>query len=111
MLIFMYFAFNADSAIADQFDADFSNCEIKQISTGKYFFPGETTGSLDFRNATIKIITACLKQSNAWIDKCIEESGATEGCTKQSLLVTQILIKDAWLHRDNLTGWAQSASK
>lgn len=95
----------------DSIDEALSDCEIKQIATGRHFVLNKRTGNLDLRSGSLRVMSACLNQSNIWIDKCIQESGNSEGCTKQSLLIPQMLIKDAWNHRDNLKDWERNASQ
>jgi len=95
----------------DSIDAAVSDCEIKEIATGRYFLYNLTTGRLDLQAGALRVISACLTQSNAWVDKCIQESGNAEGCTKGSLVIPEKLIKDAWTHRNNLKAWEKEASK
>lgn len=95
----------------DSIDEAVGDCETKEIATGRHFVINRLTGNLDLRTSALRVISVCLRESNAWVDQCIKESGNSEGCTKQSLLIPQQLIKEAWLYRNNLKEWARRASQ
>jgi TPR repeat protein len=91
--------------IGDKIDAALGDCEDNNIATGRYFLVDLDTGSLNLKHSSLKLMTTCQKEVDTWITQCERESGNSKGCTQSCMTVTQMLLKDAWAHRNNLTAW------
>jgi hypothetical protein len=79
-----------------------SDCTIGQIATGQYFVG---------RHSEMRVIVACQRQVNNWVEWCKRHGGNDNSCTQQVLDGTIMLIRDAAAHRDNLKAWAREASR
>ena len=89
----------------DALDAAVADCIEDHIATGQYFFINLTTGRLNLKDSSLKLIVACEKQVTAWVNQCERETGNSEGCTRESMTITQSLLRDGWDHRSNLKKW------
>lgn len=105
IFIFLLFGMLDIASAEDSIDSTVSECEVKRIATGEYFLIDMTKGRLNLKASALSVLSDCGVQVNAWIDACIDGGGSSEACTKQSLSVTQTLVKDGWNHRNNLKEW------
>jgi len=90
---------------SDALDAAVADCIEDHIATGQYFLINLTTGRLNLKNSSLRLIVACENQVSIWINQCEKETRNSEGCTRESMNITQILLQDGWNHRGNLKKW------
>ena len=89
----------------DALDAAVGDCLDHHIATGQFFLIEPTTGQLNLKRSSLRVIVSCEGPVTAWINSCEKETGNAEGCTRMSETITQNLLKDAWNHRSNLKKW------
>jgi hypothetical protein len=89
----------------DAADAAVANCLEDHIATGQYFLVNLTTGTLNVKASSLKLITSCQNHVSLWINQCERETGKPEGCTRISMSIAQTILRDAYNHRNNLKKW------
>lgn len=89
----------------DALDAAVGDCLDDHIASGQFFTIDPTTGQLNLKRSSLRVIVSCERPVTAWINQCENESGNAEGCTQMQMTITQNLLKDAWDHRSNLKKW------
>ena len=87
----------------------YNNCAVWEIASGRHFYIVKSTGRLDVRNGAKQVQSHCGHDLNAWMAACQRRGG--NGCAAQALNGTQILLEDAFAHRDNLIAWARGNAR
>jgi len=109
IVVLAFFSYMPQRALAQSSgaakDAAVAACIEDRIATGRYFLIDVTTGRLNLKDSSLRVIVACQKPVSAWINQCEKETGKSEGCTQGSMRITQMLLLDGWNHRSDLRKW------